>query len=94
MHGHALQRRDDDAPLDDVGGELGPLEVAQPRPEADVRAVRVLRLQPGESMNRVDGTQLGPLEEQLARERRAAQFAGGQGQTTILPNLFPARNRS
>ena len=74
--------------------ELGPVEVAQPRPEAEVRPRRVLRLQPGETVDRLAGTEAGAFEEQLARERRAVQFAGRQGQTTILPNLFPLANRS
>ena len=45
-------------------------------------------------MDRPGGAEVGAFEEQLARECRAIQFAGRQGQTTILPNLFPARNRS
>jgi hypothetical protein len=94
VHGHALKRRNDDAALGDGGRQLGAAEVAQPRPEAEVRPGRVLRLQAREATDRPDGVEVGAVEKQLARERRAAQFAEGQGQTTILPNLLPARNRS
>jgi hypothetical protein len=93
-HGHALQRRDEDATLGHVGRQLGAVEVAQSRPETEVRARRVLRLQAREQRDRLDGGEAGALEQQLARERRAIQFARGQRQTTILPNLFPARKRS
>ena len=94
VHGDALQRRDQDAPLGHVRGQLCAIEVAEPRPETEVRPGRVLRLQAGEQADRVDGGEVCALEEQLARERRPVQFARGQGQTTILPNLFPARKRS
>jgi hypothetical protein len=94
VHGHALQRRDHDPPLGDVGGELPPLEVTEARPQTEVRPGRVLRLQPREPADRLDGAEVGAFEQQLPRERRAVQFASGQGQTTIFPNLFPARKRS
>jgi hypothetical protein len=94
VHRHARERRDDDAPLRHRRGQLGTLEVAQARPETEVRPGRVLRLQAGQPPDRLDRVEVGAIEQQLARERRAVQVAGGQGQTTILPNLLPARNRS
>jgi hypothetical protein len=94
VHRHTLEGRDDDAALDYRRRQLGPVEVAEARPEPQVRPDRVLRLQAGEPPDRLDGVEVGTLEEQLAREGRAVQVTCGQGQTTILPNLFPARNRS
>jgi hypothetical protein len=94
VHRHALQRRDDDPSLGDVRGQLRTLEIAKARPETEVRAGRVLRLQCREQTDRLDRGQVGTLEEQLPREGRAVQFARGQRQTTILPNLLPARKRS
>jgi hypothetical protein len=94
VHGHALQRRDHDATPRHVSGQLGAVEVAEPRPEPEVRSVRILRLEAGEQADRRDGREVGTFEEQLPRKRRAVQFTRGQGQTTILPNLFPARKRS
>ena len=94
VHGHALQRGDDDPTLREVSSELRAVEVTEPRPQAEVRPGRILRLQGREPPDHLDGIDVGTLEEQLARERRAVQLASRQGQMTILPNLFPARNRS
>jgi hypothetical protein len=94
VHGDPLEGRDQDATLGHVRGQLRAIEVAESRPEAEIRTRRILRLQAGEQADRVDGGEIGALEEQLTREGCAVQVARGQGQTTILPNLFPARKRS
>ena len=77
-----------------VGRELRTVEVAQPRPEAEVRPGRVLRLQPASRRIASTALEVGALEEELTRQGCAVQFTGRQGQTTILPNLLPLANRS
>src|SRR5207247_8649790 len=53
-------------------------EVRAARPPADIRLVRPLSLHPDESLDERGGREPLPLQQELAGERRAVQFAQGQ----------------
>src|SRR4029450_194784 len=65
-------------PLLQRGGQLAAVEVPQPRPQPDVGGRGGLGLQPGDLLERGLQGKRRPLQQQLAREQRAVQLAGGQ----------------
>ena len=58
--------------------ELLRLEALEPRPQADVGRPRLLRLHSRQPADRVHGAELVALEQQLARQRRAAELAAAE----------------
>jgi hypothetical protein len=62
-------------PVPDQAGELLGIEVPDPRPEADVRALRRLRLQADQPLEDVDRRKIVRLEKQLPRECGAVERA-------------------
>ncbi len=86
----AHQRGADDRAPFEQGGEVGAAKIAQACPEADVGWVGDLGLQAGQARDCRLGGEGGAVEQQLAGEGRAAQFAAGQdalGRACHLPLL-------
>jgi hypothetical protein len=54
-------------------GQLFPLEIGKARPESDERRARHLRLKAGQTLNRLDGSQLLASEQKLPGEQRAIE---------------------
>jgi hypothetical protein len=74
----AHQRRLHDLPPLQRPREVTQGEPVEPRPEADVRGRRVLRLQAADSLERPRHRQPGALEQELPRQQRAVQAALAQ----------------
>ena len=74
--------------------QVGRLESRQPRPQADLRRRRLLRLQPTDPLDRIDDADIGGLEQELARERRPPSGRALRTSVTALVSRgsSPARN--
>jgi hypothetical protein len=76
--------------------ERGRLELAEPRPQSDVRRRRFLRLQSADPLDGLDDAGIRRLEQLLAGERRPAQPARaddlGGGGPAHSRGSCPARN--
>jgi len=73
MDRRAHERDPNRVPVADQARELLRIEVRDARPDADVWALRRLRLQADQPLEDVDRGNVLPLEEQLPRERRAVE---------------------
>ena len=76
--GHHVDRgahdgRLDDGPVLQRPGQLRPVEVLEPGPQADVARWGVLRLQAGDRFERIGQRTTGPLEEELPAEHGAVE---------------------
>jgi hypothetical protein len=67
-----------DAVLREGTRELLLLEAGEPRPEADVRRLRPLRLDRADPFHRLLNAELAPLEQELPSEQCAVQLASSE----------------
>jgi hypothetical protein len=100
----AHQRGLDDRTLAEGPIEPGRVEVDEPRPEREIRRRRLLRLEPAERLDGRGRVEVGPLEEQLPRQRRPVdrairedRMAGSRQPPSgpaqgAAPMIRPARN--
>ena len=87
------------APCFERRAQLGGTEVAQPRPQAEVRVERDLGLHADEMGDRRQGIEIGSFEQQLASHRRPVEgtpVEGRHGATSWPPKAvisWPAEIR-
>jgi hypothetical protein len=75
---HPVDRRLDDAPGVDRPLELGAIEAFEAGGKRDVRRARLLRLQRGESLDRLGRREVPALDQALAVRQRHGQLLPGQ----------------
>jgi hypothetical protein len=76
------ERRAHDVSVTQRCPQLVGVEALDPRPQADERRLRVLRLHAGQPFDGVDRTPVLPFEQALPGQRRAVQVAEVQAATT------------
>ena len=78
VDGDPEQGRLDRPPVLEGPGQVVTAEVAQPRPQADVRRRGVLGLEAGDLLQRLGEGVAGALEEELAGQQGPVELAGGE----------------
>ena len=78
MNGATHERALDRYSIHKGVGQRRALEVAQPRPQSDVAARRVLRLQAADSLQRARQLQVRSFEQQLPCQKSAVQLTCGE----------------
>ena len=73
-----LQRHAHDAAARQQLGQLVALKCLQPRPERDVRHLRLLRLEADEVFDHLQGRAPLPAQEELAFQQRAIECVAGE----------------
>ena len=75
VDGRALQRDPDRAPVGQRRAQLGRVEAVQPRPQPDVRVLRLLRLQADQVLDGVQRRSPDPAQQQLPVQQRPVERA-------------------
>jgi hypothetical protein len=73
VHGRAHQVDTHRTPVSDQPGELRGAERAEPGPQPDVGRERRLRLHAAQVLDRLEGRQVRPVQQQLPGQRRPVQ---------------------